>query len=42
MRDNVASVYVLRPLGLPSPQFIRGHVKRLKQTRERLKASREV
>jgi hypothetical protein len=30
MKDNVASAYVLCPLGLPSSQFTRGQVKRLK------------
>jgi hypothetical protein len=29
-KDDAASAYVLRPLGLPSSQFMRGQVKRLK------------
>jgi hypothetical protein len=29
-KDDAASAYVLCPLGLPSSQFMRGQVKRLK------------
>jgi hypothetical protein len=33
-KDNAASAYVLRPLILPSSQFTRGQIRRLKWMRE--------
>ena len=39
---RLASAYVLHPLGLPSSQFTGGQVRKLKQTRREIKASKGI